>query len=254
MRCVTDSPKRRRGPGCGFLVTLGLLPLMLGVQSTVVESFLVPSGSMEPTLRIGDRILAWKFAYGLRVPFTRISLTGPVAPERGDIVVFVRPGSRDPDAWTAQIDIPSVVPSEDYVKRVVAVPGDTVAVRDGRVVVNGKGQGGEDLGPYRFVDGECDAMQTRRRSETLGSHDYVVLQAAEPGRRRADWGPKKVPKGKVAVLGDNRDRSKDSRSIGFVPIDLIKGKAVRIGLSVPACTTGDALPEIRWQRMGQALE
>jgi len=231
-----------------------MIPLMLVFRSSVMESFLVPTGSMEPTLRIGDRILAWKSAYGLRYPFTRIPVGDIDTPERGDIVVFILPGTRDAGDWTDKVDFAPVFPSADYVKRVVAVPGDKVAVKDGRVVVNGKSVGGRDLGPYRYVDHECDPMQTRRRSEKVGSRDYVVLQASDEGKRRADWGPKTVPKNRVFVLGDNRDRSKDSRSFGFVPIHLIKAKAVRIGVSMPLCTTGDALPELRWKRIGSAIE
>ncbi len=251
---MTDAPRKRASPATGFLLALSMIPLMLAFRSTVIESFLVPSGSMEPTLRIGDRILAFKSAYGLRIPFTRIPITAPQVPERGDVVVFILPGSRNPDDWTSKVDFSPAFPSDDYVKRVVGLPGDTIEVRDGRVYVNGKASNTKDLGPYRFVDDECDAMNTRRRTESLGGHDYVVLQASEPGKRHQDWGPRKVPKGKVFVLGDNRDRSKDSRSIGFVPIDLIKAKALRIGMSMPVCAKGNELPPMRWNRVGSAVE
>jgi signal peptidase I len=244
---------RRLSPGCSFVLAVLLLPLMLVVRSVGVESFHIPSGSMEPTLRIGDRVLASKSAYALHLPFTRIALTARQQPRRGDIVVFFAPGSRDPSSWTAQVDFPPVFPSDDYVKRVVGLPGDTVSVVDGRAVVNGHQQGGAERGAYRFVDHRCAPMKTRRRTEELGDHRFVVLQAESVHRRMPDWGPKKVPRGKVFVLGDNRDRSKDSRAFGFVPIDHIKARAIGIGLSIPVCTASDALPEPRWKRIGTGV-
>ena len=241
-------------PGCSFLLAVGMLPLMLTMRSVGLESFLIPTGSMEPTLRIGDRVLASKSAYGLHIPFTRIPLTTVSPPERGDVVVFFKPGSRKKDDWTSIVDFTPVFPSNDYVKRVVALPGDTVAVRGGHVVVNGKKRRTSDLGPYRYVDHRCAPMKTRRRSETLGDRDYVVLHASEELRRMPDYGPKKVPKGKVFVLGDNRDRSQDSRDLGFVPIDHIKAKVSRVGLSMPTCVTGSDVPGLRWNRVGAAVE
>lgn len=247
-------PRRSRlGPGCSFLVAAGMIGVLLLVRSVGVESFAVPSGSMEPTLRIGDSILVSKSAYGLRLPFTRTNLTGPAVPDRGDVVVFVVPGSEAGD-WTDEVDLLPVVPSEDYIKRVVALPGETVAVKRGRVVVDGRRLPREELGPYRYLDADCEAHANTRYTEQAGAHRYTVLEAKERRRRQRDWGPQTVPAGHVFVLGDQRDRSQDSRSFGFVPVSSIKGKAARVWLSLDTCETAGALPELRRQRLGKRIE
>ncbi len=253
MESVNVSPRKRFGPGCGFALALALLPAMMGFRSTLYESFYVPTGSMEPTLRIGDRLTATKFAYGWRIPFTRIPVGALKVPSRGDIVVFTRTPSEHKDTLWAQLDIAGLVPSSDYVKRVVAVPGDTVAVVDGEVVLNGTVRPAREEGPYRYVDHACKAMQTRRFSAGLDGVRHVILKASNARKRRPDWGPEKVPRGHVFMLGDNRDRSKDSRSYGFVPVRDIKARAGRVWASLPLCTPGSALPEVRWRRLGTSL-
>jgi len=251
---VSKPSPKRLGPGCGFVLALGLLPAMMAFRSAVYESFYVPTGSMEPSLRIGDRVTAAKFAYGWRIPFTRIPLGSLKAPQRGDIVVFTLPKAEDKGAWWTDLDIAGLVPSNDYIKRVVAVPGDKVAVKDGELVLNGKRLRATDEGPYRYVDHECEPMQTRRFAVGGSSDGHVILKASNARNRRSDWGPKTVPKGHVFVLGDNRDRSKDSRSYGFVPIRDIKAKATRVWASLPLCTPGDAMPQVRWKRVGKRLD
>jgi signal peptidase I len=230
-----------------------MIGVLLLVRSMGLESFAVPSGSMEPTLRIGDSILVSKSAYGLRLPFTKVNLTGPAVPERGDVVVFVVPGSESGD-WTDEVDLLPVFPSEDYIKRVVALPGETVAVKSGRVVIDGKRLPRKELGPYRYLDADCEAHANTRYSEQAGALQTTVLEAKERHRRRRDWGPETVPAGHVFVLGDQRDRSKDSRSFGFVPLGSIKGKATRVWLSMDTCETAGALPELRRQRLGKRIE
>lgn len=225
---------------------------MIGFRSVVLQSFYVPSGSMEPTLRIGDRIFAAKYAYGWRLPFTRIPLGSLEVPQRGDVVVFTRPIEDQEDAWWSELDIAGLVPARDYVKRVAAVAGDTVAVRNGVVVIDGRPTQATDQGPYRYVDQSCTTMQTRRLLTDEGP-SRVILQATQAHRRQPDWGPETVPSGHVFVLGDNRDRSKDSRSFGFVPVRDIKGKALRVWASRPLCTPGDTLPGMRWKRVGKQV-
>jgi signal peptidase I len=166
--------------------SLGLaLLLALLVRSSVVEAFWVPSGSMLPTIQIGDHLFVNKLAYKVRVPFLGTALADTGSLQRGDIVVFLHPT----DGTT------------DLIKRVVAVAGDTVEIRDKRLFVNGHTV--ED--PYaRFVD-----RQTR-------------------GAPRDNFGPAVVPPGKFFVLGDNRDQSYDSRYWGFAEVESIKGKATFI--------------------------
>ena len=165
---------------------------VLLIRSLVAEPFRIPSGSMVPTLAIGDHILVTKYSYGLRWPITRVPMTDLEAPERGDVIVFIFPGSSEgkPSHW---LDIP-VPPfnSHDYVKRVVGLPGDHVQIFDGFVWVNGElleepyvAAASND--PYSFVD------------TVVQSNSYFVL-------------------------GDNRIRSSDSREFGQVPFEYLRGK------------------------------
>ncbi len=170
-----------------LVVILGLAFL---IRVQIVEPFKIPSGSMKPTLQIGDYILVLKFWYGLRVPFVDAPVIRWSVPKRGDVVVFTRPD--DP-----------ATPTEDdsaihIIKRVIGLPGETVEVRGAQVFVNG-----EPLKePYtRWVHG---------------------------GSPEGDFGPQTVPADHVLLLGDNRDESKDSRfwTVPFLDDDRIKGKAV----------------------------
>ena len=236
-------------------------PLMLGVllvRSLLFEPFRIPSGSMVPTLLIGDHIVVSKSAYGWRWPLTRIPLQAPRVPDRGDVIVFVFPGS---DVGAAQwVDLP-IPPfgTYDYVKRVVALPGETVAVRAGQIWINGEPQPREPLGDYAFVDDTCAEAPTRRFQEQLGAHQFNTLESTAYGARRDDFGPELVPEGHVFVMGDNRDHSADSRLWGFVPLRNIKGEARFVWMSFEACAEeggqlqarGLGLP--RWARAGAAV-
>ncbi len=215
-----------------------------------MEPFQIPSGSMVPTLAIGDFILVSKFTYGLRVPFTgagsswkSVELVPLGEPARGDIAVFVYPPSQEAGEPI------------DYIKRVVGMPGDTVEVRDQIVYINGAEQTRTDEGSFSFVntDGGCSPEETKMMTEQLGDHPHVVLQTAYRPQM-ADWGPKVVPEGHYFVMGDNRDHSSDSRVWGFVPRENIKGKALFVWLSFDRCE-GDipALGSVRFNRIGTVL-
>ncbi|MGH7816111.1 MAG: signal peptidase I, partial [Candidatus Binatia bacterium] len=167
----------------------------------------IPSGSMLPTLLIGDHILVNKFLYGLRLPYpldTMIVHWGQ--PQKGDVIVFVFP--RDP--------------SKDFIKRVVAVPGDTLEVRHKQLYINGA-QANDPHGTFADEDREI------------------------PGPRD-NFGPLTVPPHKLFVMGDNRDRSHDSRFWGFVDFDEVKGKAFMIYWS----WDGDDR-WVRWERIGDLI-
>jgi signal peptidase I len=195
---------------------LAFLVLMLGFRSAWADWMYVPSGSMNPTLLEGDRILVDKHVYGLRVPFTRVHLTRGQDPARGDVIVFDSP--------------------EDgiaLVKRVVGVPGDTIALEGDRLIVDGM--------PARYAPGDQAALRRLLRA-TRAQHPKVIEESGVVGVAHdilllpdrwalATFGPLTVPPGEYFALGDNRDNSKDSRYIGLVPRRNIFGRATRIVIS-----------------------
>lgn len=184
------------------------LLLALLVRSFVVQAFKIPSGSMLPTLQVGDHILVNKFLYGIQVPLWGTRLLPLRAPQRGDVIVFVYP----------------VDPSKDFIKRVVAVAGDVIQIRRKHVYINGAPW--DDQHAY-FADGDD---RGRGRSP------------------RDDYGPVTVPPRHVFVMGDNRDRSYDSRFWGFVDFDEVKGKAFVIYWSWDGTDRW-----VRWDRLGKLI-
>ena len=195
------------------------LLIALVVRTLVIQAFKIPSSSMEDTLLIGDHIFVNKFVYGYHVPFTKGRVLAFHAPERGDIIVFVFPEDT----------------SKDFIKRVVGVPGDTIEIRRKRVYVNGRLLEEKYV---RYADG--DAVDGFARS-------------------RDNLPPVKVPPGKLFVMGDNRDRSYDSRFWGFVDLDAVIGKAMFIYFSVDwnrgiSWTEVWRYPDlVRWSRIGHLL-
>ncbi|QEA12178.1 signal peptidase I [Comamonas flocculans] len=204
--------------------TAGLFPVIAAVfllRSFLFEPFKIPSGSMIPTLLVGDLILVNKFTYGLRLPVFNTRITQGNAPQRGDVMVFRYPPQ----------------PSLDYIKRVVGVPGDEVAYLNKRLSINGKEVPLEEL-PEFF---DQDAMRYfAQRQERLGAHTHRIIvnkdvpafiQGASQFKYRDHCNYSvegvvcKVPEGQYFMMGDNRDNSLDSRYWGFVPEENIVGKA-----------------------------
>jgi signal peptidase I len=204
--------------------TAGLFPVIVVVfllRSFLFEPFKIPSGSMIPTLMVGDLILVNKYHYGLRLPVVHTKLSTGNAPQRGDVMVFRYPPK----------------PSLDYIKRVVGIPGDEVSYLNKRLEINGKPVAASTL-PDFF---EEDAMRYFKQfEETLGERRHRLLSnQAVPGyiepkmhfpfiencRYSADGVVCKVPAGHFFMMGDNRDNSEDSRFWGFVPEANIVGKA-----------------------------
>lgn len=192
--------------------------IALTIRAFIIEPFRIPSGSMLPTLLIGDHLFVNKFVYGPKVPFTDMRLPGLREPQRGDIIVFTvaRRGNE-----TFPADRHPELPREEFVKRIVGLPGDRVDFRDGKVRVNGESLEMEPL-PEKFRDGSGRVLDVVRVD--LADKSYLTLD--DPNRDfRAERPVTTVEAGRYLVLGDNRDYSKDSRVWGTVRKAEIKGPA-----------------------------
>ena len=204
--------------------TAGLFPVIIVVfvmRSFLFEPFKIPSGSMIPTLLVGDLILVNKFTYGVRLPVINLKITEGNKPQRGDVMVFRYPPK----------------PSLDYIKRVVGVPGDEVAYLNKRLTLNG--QAVSTNGVPEFFD-ESAMRYFKQLEETFGEAKHRILNDDErpafvsgaddfPNRQNCRYSVEgvvcKVPEGHYFMMGDNRDNSLDSRYWGFVPDQNIVGKA-----------------------------
>jgi len=189
----------------------------LSIRAFVIEPFRIPSESMLPTLLIGDHLFVNKFVYGVRIPFTDLRLPALREPERGDVVVFevarggpsIHPADKRPD-----------LPRDDFVKRIVGLPGDVVEIDGDRVRVNGEELPTRDLGEqFRDEDGRLLDVW----SEDLTGCRHAVLD--NPRERRFDRKRVVVPEDRYFMMGDNRDHSNDSRGWGTVHFDQFKGPA-----------------------------
>ncbi|PIP05581.1 MAG: signal peptidase I [Syntrophobacterales bacterium CG23_combo_of_CG06-09_8_20_14_all_48_27] len=155
------------------------------IRSFVVQAFKIPSGSMKPTLLIGDHILVNRFIYGIKIPYFRKTVLPVGDPKRGDVVVFIYPEDR----------------SKDFIKRVVGIGGDTIEIRNKKIYLNS------------LPDNDTHGVYT---------DDFIIPGSIQP---RDNFGPVTVPRGSIFVMGDNRDQSYDSRFWGFVDLKDVLGKA-----------------------------
>ena len=199
-----------------------VLIFVLVIRSFIFEPFRIPSGSMKPTLVVGDFIFVKKFSYGLRLPVTETKIIETGQPSRGDVVVFRLPSD----------------PSINYIKRVIGLPGDTVSFERQRLTINGE-----------IVDLRTNGAIFERAPIYIEDLDGRIHQTLihDPGHSKQD-GLYRVPEGQYFVMGDNRDRSKDSRYIGAIPEKYLVGEAVRVWMHFIPWEMPD------WGRIGTKIE
>ena len=190
--------------------------ILFSFRSTIADWSHVPTGSMKPTLMEGDRILVDKLAYDLRFPFLHYRMNTWGDPERGDIVIF-----------------PSPETEELYVKRVIGLPGDTVAMKDNQLIINDK--------PLEYkIDKEniADILNQSDREgfvvveEQLEGRPHIMMVSRYYPSPKRTFSKRKIPEGSYLVLGDNRDSSKDSRFIGLIDRERIRGRATKVIISL----------------------
>lgn len=213
------------------VIPLSIIFTVSIITSSFLAPFRIPSGSMMPTLLIGDFILVDKTAYGVKLPYTdttlgdleinRVDLTARTTPERGDIVVFKWPES----------------PKIFYIKRVIGLPGDIIKIEKKKIILNGKPlvmDEVQDSDISNYLNNENRNYSMKYFKSNLGEKDYFY-QIDQDNYFKQNFGQVLVPKNSLFVLGDNRDFSFDSRFWGFVPVSNVVGRATNIwfSLSIP---------------------
>lgn len=250
---ASDAPKKKKNEVLEWLKSLGTaVVLFLVIRTFLMQAFSIPSSSMEPTLQIGDYLMANNAIFGAHVPFTDARLPAFRDPRHGDIVVF-RPTYNNP-----------VI---DVVKRVIGEPGDTLRMVDGTVYRNGQALvepyvqrlGTPDHAIENF--GSADQGMQGVDPQQYGAHWHLDALPAGVDRAtyaptRDNWGPLVVPAGHYFLMGDNREASLDSRFMGFIPRDVIRGKPMFIYFSYDPAAGAPftrALTDARWSRIGDLI-
>lgn len=203
--------------------------IVLVLRSFVAEPFRIPSGSMMPTLLIGDFILVNKYGYGIRLPMVDTKIIDLGSPSRGDVIVF-----RSPED-----------PATPFIKRVVGLPGDRIAYYNKVLYVNGEAAEQVVLGNFSGAGSSASMSGASLRTENLNGHIHEIL--VQPGAPTLE-GKMLVPENHYFVLGDNRDNSRDSRFWGTVPDELLIGRAFLIWMS------WDWGHGISWSRIGDSIQ
>jgi signal peptidase I len=228
----------------------GAVLIYLVIKTFLMEAFRIPSGSMIPTLLIGDWLFVNKLVYGPHLPFSRTNLPGYADPKRGDVVVFVSPDQ--PDMAQNGED-----PTPTLVKRLVGMPGDTLSMRDGLLYVNGLPQRqGYAAAANRKGDGTQTSplMDWQHKIELSGTRFGPPPKTPMLDR----WGPLLIPSGNYFMMGDNRYESKDGRYWGVVPRANVRGRPMFIYYSYVPSGESDRplsfITDIRWSRIGHWIK
>jgi signal peptidase I len=217
-----------------FGIALGIAMVM---RASLVQAYVVPSGSMLPTIQIGDHIFVNKIRYGLRVPDSIFGLRVPALPlgqylwrfepvQRGDVIVLTSP----------------VDPGMDLLKRVIGVAGDAVLVKNGKVFLNGHAMD-DPHAHFEVSDGDRSPSRVRDPRDNFGILDVHTGEVV---------GPVIVPPGKLFLMGDNRDNSYDSRYWGFADVNAVEGRAILVYWSWDS-TANATVPPVRWGRLGHII-
>ncbi|MDH4163444.1 MAG: signal peptidase I [Nitrospirota bacterium] len=204
----------------------------LFIRQFVVEAFKIPSGSMIPTLTIGDHLLVNKFIYGPRIPFTDTRIFSWKEPKRGDVIVFKYPENED----------------KNFIKRIIGLPGDKIQINSGKLLINNEVVPFEEQGEEKSNDRDNEPFGSPARigTERLGTMVHLVQFLQD--QKDKNFGPVTVPKDSVFVMGDNRDNSQDSRIWGFVKYEKILGRALIIYWSWDGNDRW-----LRWERIGNLI-
>jgi len=212
-------------------VFIGLLVFIILFRVSIVDQYHVPSGSMEPTIAIGDRILVNKLSYHVKLPFTNLVLMTLSEPKRGDIIVFEKPGDHTV-----------------MVKRLIGLPGDYLEVKDGFIRVNGDHFLVDGQDPRKALREARFRGQALHYLERMSGYTHTVQRL--PLGSQFDEVKLKVPQGQYFFMGDNRDNSNDSRQWETVSRKLLKGRASRVLYSM---TFSGFVPKFNWGRTGRDL-
>jgi len=213
--------------------SVSFFPVILAVfllRSFLVEPFKIPSGSMIPTLQVGDFILVNKFTYGIRLPVIDLKVIPIGDPQRGDVMVFRYPSD----------------PSVNYIKRVVGLPGDSIVYRDKKLFINNQLMPQAPAGDYTYSESGNHMIFAQRFREQIDGveHDILLSEGQNPGILEFS-----VPEGHYFTMGDNRDRSNDSRYWGMVPEANVVGRAFLIWFSWDMTKGG-----VSWSRIGNNIQ
>ncbi len=222
--------------------------LIILIRSSLFEPYRIPSGSMIPTMMIGDFIMVNKMSYGLKVPLSDLAFAdvnmnpiyifGESSPKRGDVIVFKFPKT----------------PTTYYIKRVVGLPGDDLEIKDKIVYINGKAMESKEVDGKEIMedmDEKFKGYNLKFYSTKTGEHEHVI-QRDNDNYFQVDHEKQKIPDGKFFVMGDNRDFSYDSRFWGLVPHENIKGKALFVWFSMNVF--GEHPFTFRPWRIGEAID
>jgi signal peptidase I len=208
----------------------GAVLLAIFIRIVLFEAFEIEGPSMEPTLLNGDRVVVAKFSYGLFLPFTTEAVTTWGTPKRGDVVIVRSP----------QDD------NIDIVKRVIALPGDTVEIHDDEILVNGVALRTRDLGPCNEIEPHLRGAMSDCHEETVDGEPHRISR--DPTSPPSNHPEMVVPDDYLYILGDHRDRSNDSRFFGPIPVTRVKGRALAIYWS------SDADVGVRWDRLFDGID